>query len=85
MKNAVLKVLRDAFTGLNNQTYDFMRIFCALGIFVYLALAAVAFFTLKVWSPIEFAGGFSTVVAGATGGVYAHDRSTVKNAAVVAP
>ena len=79
MKQGLLKLLTDAFTGLDNTTFDFMRLFCAFGILIYLILSALAFALLKQWSPLEFAGGFSTVVAGATGGVYAHDRSVSKH------
>jgi hypothetical protein len=58
------KLVKDCLTGIDNQTYDFMRVFTCVALLVYFAMQ---FFSIdETWNPVQFAEGFGLIMV-ATG------------------
>lgn len=54
------KFLVDCLTGIDNKTFDFMRVFAAIAFLVYFANSFLAI--NEPWNPIQFAEGFGILV-----------------------
>jgi len=68
-----MKFLHDAFTGIDNQTYDLGRILLAFSLFAYLVLS---FLTISRFNPLDFAGGVGAILT--TGGILLKLKETTE-------
>jgi len=68
-----MKFLHDAFTGIDNQTYDLGRILLALSLIAYFALS---FLSLARFNPLDFAGGVGAILT--TGGIFLKLKETTE-------
>ncbi len=72
----MLGVLKDIFTGPDNQTFEIAHFLWALGVIVF--LASVVYFVVHTGSyPTNFGQDFLTLNAGGAAGAYARARSDV--------
>jgi hypothetical protein len=59
-----MKLVKDLFTGIDNQTFDIARLCLFFGAIAFIALAAHAACKGQPWDPQAFGIGFGAVVAG---------------------
>lgn len=57
------KLIKDCFTGRDNQTIDVGRVLWVIGFFVFLGLCITEVIRGHDFKPLEYAGGMGTILA----------------------
>lgn len=58
------KILNDAMTDADNETFDNARVLCFLSFLIYFSMGIGSMFTGDPWGPMDFAGGVTAMAVG---------------------
>ena len=64
-----MKLFKDILTGIDNKTYDNVRVYMLLGVLTYLACTVYHLYDDNVFDFVAFGSGFGVIMAGGGAGI----------------